>query len=302
MAQYTLIKNLPLTIDMPTDVADQGWVISGSAAYHSSCNAGYIEQNFDLSAYPEWTFRYTVMSVTTGHINLEVDGILGPNRTAAGVYEETRTVTGVDELVRFYGTGINALEFVQIYPAGSGNVKGGITYAFSEDGKRWVGNRSFVPEMYCKFITDLFSFTSGTMWIHNSADVPFNNFYAVQYSSIIKYYVNINPTEIKQFFTMRQKSNKPWSVTEAYIEPTEGKSTGQRSRLKKGNFKALQGDYFACFLKNMNDPRFGNELDALMKGGDIQGNYLEITLENDDVTEVRLLSVDVEVAPHQYTY
>lgn len=299
MGSYTTLKNTPLYINLADDIIDQGWSISGGFAYHDSCNSGYIEKTFDLSSDTEWTFEYTIPSVTTGGISLIVGDQEGDLHTSSGTFTETFTITGSNVLVRFFSTGENVLELLKIYP--ENDKSGAITWAFNEDFDRWCGNHSYTPEMYGKFVNSLFVFRDGEIWEQNVNEVR-NNFFGEQFTSQIKYYVNVNPTEIKEFFTMRQKSNKPWAVIDAYIAPTEGKQEGQRSRIKKGNFKALQEDFFASFLRNMEDPRYGNELDALMKGGALQGSCIEITLENDDVVEVRLLSVDVEVAPQQYTY
>lgn len=299
MGKYTTLKNTPLYVNLADDIIDQGWEISGGIAYHDSCNSGYIEKTFDLSSNMEWTFEYTILNVTTGAISLIVGDQEGDLQTSSGTFSETFTITGSNVLVRFFSTGENSLELLKIFPPNDRSAA--ITWAFTEDFNRWTGNYSYTPEFFGKFIDTLFVFRSGELWEQNVNEIR-NNFFGEQFTSKIVYYVNVNPTEIKEFFTMRQKSNKVWSVTDAYIEPTEGKEEGQRTRIKKGNFKALQSDFFSAFLRNLLDPRYGNELDALMKGAPMQGSVMEVTIENDDTVEVRLLSIDVECAAHQYTY
>lgn len=300
MSSYTIIKNQSILIDLPSDIADQGWTISGGTAYHSGCNSGYIERLFDLSTATQWTFRYIIPSITTGSINIIVNGEVGISRTVAGTYEETFNVTGNNILVRFFSTGINQLQVLQIFaPSEESNA---ITLLFNEYADKWVGNHSAHPEMMRKFINDFFMFEDGRLWVCNSDLVPRNNFFGIQYPSIITFYCNINPTEIKNFHGMRQKSNKRWSVPDIEIFPYYGKPEGQKSRLKKDRFRSLQGDWFADFLRDINDPRFTTELDSLMRGADLQGSVMKITIRNDDIVEVRLLSIDVIVSKSDYTY
>lgn len=299
MASYTIIKNNSINIDLPSDIADQGWTISGGIAYHSGCNSGYIERLFDFTGAEEWTFRYTIPSLTSGSINIVVDGETGISRTVAGTYEETFEVTGSNKLVRFFSTGINELQVVKVFK--EEQLSNAITMAFSEDANKWVGNRSYTPEFMVKFINDFFIFKDGELWEQNVNPIR-NNFFGVQYPSVITFYCNLNPTTVKNFYSMRQKSNKVWSVPEIEIPARYGKPNGQRSRLKKGRFKSYQGDFFADFLRDMEDPRFDNELDALMNGATLQGNYAKITIENNDTTEVRLVSIDLTLSLSQFTY
>lgn len=303
MSSYTIIKNNSILIDLASDIADQGWTISAGIASHSGCNSGYIEKSFDLSSGTQWTFKYIIPSITTGNMNIVVGGQEGISRTVPGLYEETFTVTGNNVLVRFFSTGVNSLELLQVFAPSQ--TKGGRTIMFNEDGDKWVGDISANPEMMCKFIGDFFMFDEGRMWVCNSDLVPRNNFFGTQYPSKITFYVNLSPTEVKNYFSMRQKSTALWTAAndgDIFLFPSEGKPDGQSSRLKSGRFRRLNGDWFADFLRDLNDPRFSTTAEALTKGALLQGNVMKITLENNDTTEVRLLSVDIEVGPQNYTY
>lgn len=299
MASYEVSENQTLTVNLLDDFTDQGWIVSQGTAFHSGCNSGYIRLNVDLSSYGSWTFVYTIQSITSGIVRIVVDGVSGIDRTSAGTYEETFSSSNPNAVIEFYATGISAVSSVSIFSPETAN--DGRTLAFNEDANRWVTDYSFVPEFMIKFINSFFSFQNGQLWEHNVNPIR-NNFYGVQYPSIVTFYVNIEPTVVKNFYTIRLKSNKVWTATNIYIPPREGKSKGQVSRLKKGRFRSYQGDWFAEFMRDINDPRFINELDALTKGALLQGNWMEITLENTDTTEVRMMSVDVQVSPSQYTY
>jgi hypothetical protein len=255
---------------------------------------------FDFSSAEEWTFRYTIPSLTTGTINIIVDGEVGISRSAAGTYEETFEVTGTNKLVRFFSTGTNQLQVLKVFK--STEESNAVTFAFNEGADKWVTYYSYNPEFMCKFINDFFAFRNGALWEHNVNEVR-NNFFGQQYTSKIVFYVNMEPTKVKMFHSMREVSNKVWSVLEALIYPYYGKPEGQLTRMKKGRFRSLQGgQWVADFLRDVNDPRFATELDALFNGAELTGQVMKITIENTDTTEVRLLSVDVLVSPQDYTY
>jgi len=299
MASYTLVKNQSLVVNLPNDFPDQGWTVSQDTAYHSGCNPGYIKKIFDLSSQLNWTFRYEIPSIASGTVNIVVGGVSGIVRSSAGIYEETFAISNPNTLIQFYATGISAVKTIQIYPATLQN--NGLTLAFNEDADKWVTYLSYVPEFMTKFINSHFTFKGATLWEHNVNERR-NSFYGVDYPSIITFYCNLNPTQVKLFHSLREKSNKPWAVTEAIIYPYYGKPNGQLSRIKKGNFKSLQGDWFSDFLRDMKDSRFTSTLDALMNGAQLQGSVMKITIQNDDIVEVRLFSIDILVSDSQYTY
>ena len=299
MASYTLVKNTDLFIDLPSDIVNEGWEISGNIAYHSGCNSGYIDRYFDLSSASQWTFKHKIESRTSGAINIVVNGVSGPARTTLGEHEDTFNVTGSNVLVRFFSTGTNSLSFVQIYPqSADSNSK---MLAFNEKANRFITYFSMEPDCMLKFGDRFFMFKSGGLWEQNVNPIR-NNFFGVQYPSIIKFFVNGDDAEmVKNFFSLQINSNEVWSAPAIQIFPHKRKPNGMKSRLKRGNFVNIQGQWFADFLKNMTDPRFDNELTALMKGGDLQGAIMEITIQNNSNTEVRLMSVKVKYSKQNYT-
>lgn len=297
MGSITVLKNTPAQIYLAEDSTDNGWTVSEGYAVHGACNSGLIKNLvFPTVAGEEYTLSYEVSNYTSGSVYMVIGGVNGTARTSNGVYTETLTATD-DTGIQFYSDGNLRIGLIRI----SQGVSPATTILFSENNNKFVSYMSAYPEYMTKFINGFFMFSNGQLWENNVNDTR-NNFFGEQFTSKITFYCNLSPTEVKQFFSIREKSNKVWSVTDAYIDPTEGKSQGQRTRLKKGRFKSLQGDWFADFLKNLEDPRFSTELEALMKGADMQGNVMEVTIENTDTVEVRLLSVDISIAPHNYTY
>lgn len=302
MASYTILKDQELVVNLPDDYSDQGWEVSENIAYHSGCNPGEISLSVNLFTNSNWTFKYEILTLESGTVNIIVDGVAGILWDTPGEKTETFNSSNPAAVIKFFATGKTSIKFLQIYPTLDLSV--GTTIAFNEDANKWVSYFSYIPEFMCKFIDDFFAFKNGAIWQQNVNPIR-NNFFGVQYTSKISFYVNLSPTEVKSYFSMRQKSNSVWSAEnngDIYIYPTEGKPDGQSSRLKKGRFRNLQGDWFADFLRDLSDPRFVTEEEALFKGAQLQGNVMKVTLENTSTTEIRLFSIDVTVSNQNYTY
>lgn len=295
MGKITVTQNSSAIINLPTDYTDNGWTISEGIAIHGACNSGIITSNI-LTDGKEYVVSYEVLNRTSGSVYTVSGANVGVPRSNNGLFTETITADGSQ--LGFYSNGNLSLANVKVYESSQDDNY--ITIAFSEKLDKWVTYYSYVPEMMIKFINGFFTTKSGELWEHNTNEVR-NSFYNQPYPSQITFYVNINPSTIKQYWSIRLKSNKVWSA-DVSILPTEGKSKGMRSRLKATRFKSLQGDWFADFLRNMDDPRFLNEVDALFKGDQLQGSVMKVTITNNDTTEVRLLQVDVMVSTKNYTY
>lgn len=299
-----VIQNQTGFVNPSVAIVDTGWTISGIYAIHTSCNAGYIRSltSLGLVVGQQYTITYTIDSYSSGSVYVVAGTTNGISRTAAGTYTETLTVTGVAQL-SFFSDGSLRVSVLSFYNNQTGLISG-TTICFNEKYNKWTSEYSAIPELWIKFTDNLFSLKNGQLWLHNSNGVR-NNFYNNQYSSKITFYININPETVKNFYTIRQQSTTPWSSQndgDVNILAYKGKPNGQKSRLKGGNYRNLQGDFFADFLRDLSDPRFGNTLDALFKGADLQGKVMEITIGNSDITAVRLVEVDVKTGIQNYTY
>lgn len=282
---------------------DSGWSISGGYATHTSCNSGVIISLTPLGLVvgKQYTVEYIVDQYINGSVNLVLGSNSGESRTANGDYQETLTCTG-NASILFFSDGSLRLSKVKFWDVENGEISG-VTISFREDSNTWGSDYSYQPEMMIKFLDDFLAVKNGNLWLHNDNPIR-NNFYGVQYSSKVRFYININPTTIKLFYGLRVKSNKVWyspGDTDILIYATEEKPNGMASRLKKNKFVSLYGDWFADFLRNLLDPRFENSLDALLGGDELRGDLMELNLINDDTVEVILFEVDVEVSKMNYT-
>lgn len=301
---FVTLKNTPIEIDLAQLAVDNGWRISGETAYHEACFAGYIElKNTVVTEETSYVVEYKVVDYVSGGVNVIIGGVAGASVTTNGIVKQTIIVPDnpTDLVVKFYSDGELGIKYFDIYPvledADNGHVLG-----FNIDQNKWTTYYSGERENMLKFINDFFAFQNGRLWKMN-ANLTRNNFFDTQYTSKITLVVNINPTQIKNFFSIRQKTNKVWGVPSIVIPPSEGKVNGMESDILSGNFEVLNnGDFFADFLRDKTDPRFLTELQALFEGAQLQGNYAVITFENTSTEEIRTLSIDFIVSKQDYTY
>ena len=302
MGDYNLKKNVAISIDLAQDYRNNGWSVSNGIAYHNGCNQGFIElQGNSFKVGVPNVFEFEVLEWSSGFVRLDVGNLSGEAISSKGIVKETFTPNSLSDKVMFYSDGNLAIKSLSIYTLTSET--NGATIAFSERGNRFVTYYSYNPENMINFNDRFFAFKNGILWEQNVNEVR-NNFFGVQYDSVATFYVNTAAGTIKDFFTMRVNSNSIWSCPQKgdiKVFPTKGKSAGMLSRLKKGKFENAQGKFFADFLRNMVDPRFDSELEALINGAELQGDVMEITIRNSDTFEVRLIDVTVEMEAQNYT-
>lgn len=284
---------------------DQGWTISGGYALHTSCNAGKISSitSLGLIVGRQYTFNYTVDQYTSGEVNILCGATAGASRTANGTYTETLTCTTIAELF-FYSNGGLRLSELMFYDTILGPVAG-TTISFNPKNNQWGCEYSYQQEVYIRFKNQFYSLKNGGLWQHNVNPVR-NNFNGVQYVSEIQLYANIDPTNVKLWWSMRVQSNRVWyckNYGDLLILPVEERPAGMSSRLTKNRYKNYQGSYFADFLRNILDPRFtGTQVAALFNAEPLRGRVMEVLLTNDDTIEVVLFEVDFKSSPSAYTY
>jgi len=164
------------------------------------------------------------------------------------------------------------------------------TLVFNEDVDKFGGNHSYKPEFYCKFIDSFFSFKNGQLWDHDVNPIH-NNFYGKQYTSQLKFVANSEYQKNKMYFVMKIDSNGRWSVPSMVTPKNETWPNGMKSRLHENNFDLEDGKYWADIMRDMNDPEFNNELQALFEGRTLTGPMLICDLETKETKEVKLNSV-----------
>jgi hypothetical protein len=304
----SVLKNTTTKLTPSTEYRNTGWEIGGEYATHYPCNPGTMRSIGDtgLEIGKSYVVSFEVDKYVSGSVRMSLGTANGALVAGLGVFTETITCTG-NTVVSIFSDGALRLKLLQIYEVQEESINF-ITVSFYDvegNEKKWGTEYSFDPEMMITFANKFFVLKNGQLWEQNQNELR-NNFFGQQFPSIIKFYSNINPTTVKVFFSLRVQANRAWAAPkdgDLYLPPTEGKQNGMRSRLKPGNFKRYQGDYFADFLRDLDDPRFpGQPLQALFKGALLQGRIMEITLRNDDDIDVVLLQIDVKTGISNYTY
>jgi hypothetical protein len=180
----------------------------------------------------------------------------------------------------------------------------GETIGFDEPKNAWCSFFSFVPEMYGKFGKKLVSFKDGQLWVHDVNDVPYNNFYGVQSTSIVKFVSNHAPRAEKLWYNIDIQATKLWFCLSIDIPPTEPYQQGMHSELLPNKFVNRESIWMSDFLRDMNDTqaRFLSipnvvlrRVTALLQGRPLRGEVLIVTLQLDKPTELALLKrADIE--------
>lgn len=291
MGYYTILRNSSLDIELIPDYQDNGWSFSNGIAIHSKYNEGSIRNKvFRPDAGKEYIVKIQVTGITEGFLDVYLGGSLFARITSPGLYELEGTTITDEGLVLTAG-----LNDVQVFDLViTEGLNEGITIVYDSNAKQFNGLTSFNGDMMQLFLDDLISFKDGVPWVHDSNDTR-NSFYGETFPSVVKFYCNVNYDNDKDFYTITLNGNHPWRV-EVVLPPRKGKSIGQRSRIKIGNYQFHKGKYVADFLRDMNDPRFSDELQALMKGAYLQGQIMEITLTSESTDPVELMSVEIEVS------
>lgn len=291
MGLYTILRNSQLEVQLASDYQDNGWYFSNGVAFHEDCNEGSIRNIvFQPEVDKEYTIKLRVAGLDSGSLDVYLGGTLFGTITSPGYYELSSITE--DESSLLFTTGFTNLQILS-YQINEG-LSEGQTIVYDSYSRMYIGHSSVHGDRMEGFLDDLIVFKNGQPWIQDRNESR-NTFFGNKYPSIIRFYCNVEYNQDKDFYFITLNSTSPWRV-DITAPPREGKRNGQRSRIKPGNFKFDKGRYVADILRDMNDPRFDNELQALMRGAMIQGQYIEVTLTNNEDIEVQLESVEIDVS------
>lgn len=289
MGKYNVFKNGSVDIIAADDYQDNGWTISGSSAIHDSLNSGYLENSiFIPDSETAYVLTLNLVEISGGSFKVYVGDTLLDEFTQPGIKSIDIPVGSVGKLM--FWSDANMYFNSEVIVKGEIESK---TILFDNDNNAFTGYASYTADFMTKFLDDFYRFEDGSLYRLNVNDSR-NTFGGITYPSKITFFVNTAPTEDKDFYSIIFNSTDPWYVEDVYIYPTKGKHKGQRSRIKKGNFKRYKGKFVADFLRDLNDPRFQDELSALMNGATLSGEIMRITISNQQTTETRLVSIETE--------
>lgn len=220
---YTTLQNTPVIIDLIQQGNSRGWSIEGFDAIHETCNAGFIELlSYPVKAGLSYEYSYQIKSINTGMVRPQLGGIVGTARTVVGFYTETATAT-TNDILKFYSDANARISLVNIrLTTVTFDLKSTNTIAWSEENNKWSDYRSYNPDCGYSLFANLFTYKNGTLYAHQASNTP-NNFYGVQYKSIINFVANADNNIPKTFLSISYESNRLMITTEDGITTSLGK-------------------------------------------------------------------------------
>lgn len=214
--------------------------------------------------------------------------IVAPNLTGYTTSSIVITVTynGSFTIPPTASTGTYTFPFVGGQPASSGDPFGAVTLAYNKARRGWINYYSFTPEMYGRLRNQVVSFKDGKLYAHGNKSL-YNNFYGVQYSSLIRYILNNDYPKVKVPLSLWYRGVGNWGAILRNMA-SASYPWGQETQMTPAHFLLEEDGYYAPVLKNKLDPRYPSVDQAWVNGEDIRGDATEIELYNDQNSQVRL--------------
>ena len=171
-------------------------------------------------------------------------------------------------------------------PASEGDAFPAVTLSYNKERRGWINYYSFTPEMYGRLRNQVVSFVDGKLFTHANG-VGYNNFYGVQYSSLIRYILNNDYPKVKVPLSLWYRGVGLWGAILRNLS-SASYPWGQETQMTPAHFLLEEDGYYAPVMKNKLDPRYPSTDQAWVNGEDIRGDATEIELYNDQNTQARL--------------
>ena len=165
---------------------------------------------------------------------------------------------------------IVALEEINRYDGGGALIshQDSFTISFDEINNRFESPLSYKPEWLGCLNTLLVSLKNGLLYTHNSD--TYCNFYGVQYEAYITTVFNTAALDKKTWISLMETGNVLWDCPEIQTQLNTYGTTPQGSHLNAGNFRLLEGEYSASFMRDENSPG------GWINGSSLKGGYIII--------------------------
>jgi hypothetical protein len=157
----------------------------------------------------------------------------------------------------------------------------GVTLAYSRKLKGWVTYFSFLPEMYGRLRNQVASFKDGQLWLHDKS-VLSNNFYGVQYPSLLRFVLNKDYPKVKVPLSVWYRGLGAWGSVVRY------QPDNMETEMIPAAFRLQENGYAASVTRDRNDPRFTDPQQAWVNGQEVRGDAVEIELYNNDSSQARI--------------
>lgn len=298
---YSAIQNIPIIVNLLYVAVTMGWSVDGDTgiATHTTCNSGKITlTGYALVTGVTYQVSYSILSVSSGLVRLEAGDTIGTSRTTAGNFVETITVTGTNPVLVFYSDANCEVKAFNIRNTtnDTSNTQQN-TLVYYTKGRKWAPYRTMTPDVGFSIDIDMVTMHYGLLYVHINGSSDRNNFYGVQYQSIIKGVEAKDPTTIKDYETLNYQANQLLISTIGGIVSSLGQTTTLidtdfiKQKLESNGVTVISFDndsvYSASFLND--------EDEDVVNGSQLRGNYLiwELTTV-DGSNPLKLFSVGVK--------
>jgi hypothetical protein len=303
---FTAVENTPISVNLTQQAISTGWSIDpvSNIATHETCNSGNIRLvSYNIVSGQTYQVSYSILSISAGFIQLNAGISVGVSRTTAGSYVETITATGVNPTLYFYSNAncqIIAFNIQNTVVDTSNYQQNTIVYSVkTERGgtNKWGEFRTIAPDYGFSLGIDMFTVYKGALYVHQNGSASRNNFYGIQYQSIIKFVETNSTVTVQDFETFNYQANMLLVTTINGVTT----SLGQVSSLIDTDFikQSLTSNgvtvidyqkdsiYSASFLNDENDD--------IVNGEQLRGNYIIIEIITVDGSKpLVLFSVEVK--------
>lgn len=291
---------VPLIIDLLALAQSTGWSVNSTLATHEHCNAGTMFlQNHPLVVGAQYILDYKIVSISGGGFNVFAGTTAGPTDTTPGLKQITLTASGTNPVISFYSDAdcvVSLLDYQRQNP--STDNKSQNTLVYSEKLGKWLDYRPLNPDWGFSFFTVLYTLKNGDTYYHDRTNPLRNNFYGVQYDTIIKFVDNSNTSVAQVYVSLNYNANT------LMITSPDGITTadGQISDLVEQDFLYsiisdtnnsfnvynVDGFYKGFFLRDKNSS-------DIINGDLLTGTYILIEIKTINFNQpLKLVTVGVE--------
>jgi hypothetical protein len=98
------------------------------------------------------------------------------------------------------------------------------TLSYDESAQGWISRFSYKPSQSFSLKNNHYTTNSSSLYVHNSINVEYNNFYGVQYSSEVTFVFNPQVSNSKVFNTINYEGSNGWQV-DTFVSDETGPNT-----------------------------------------------------------------------------
>jgi len=300
---FTTLENTPIDINLVTQSVTTGWSFSGDIATHEACNAGSIYLNgYTIEAGQTYEISYSINSITGSagvlYTQVFMGTTAGTQRITTGFFTETLLCAGSTPRLRFYSTADCTVSIFNIRnTAEVTTAKQRNNIVYSEKNNKWSSFYTYNPDCGFGLFINLYTYKQGNLYLHENNSASRNNFYGVQYNTIINMPFNQNVTFVSTFESMSIQGNMLMITTEEGVETSLGQVSDliaedfTKSTLDDGvttvTVNSVEGVYSASFMRDI------NSVGGIVNGDVLKGNWILVEIITTESTKLRLFSVAV---------